>query len=230
MKYYTDPKFGKITIIRSHASRHISVHITINGELRVCAPYFVNLNLIKYTLKKSSCELDNLILKNIPPINPKPGMKIGKGHYLIVKESSSIFKTEIKENCLIIYRPINYDLNDPLAQKVIKNSIVKIYRIEAKNYLPKRLQFIAKQYGLAYNKIHLSHGSSRWGSCSSAGTISLNISLMKLPNELIDYVIKHELAHTIEMNHGQNFWKIVGSLDENYKLHQKQLKEQTPFV
>ena len=77
----------------------------------------------------------------------------------------------------------------------------KILMKKAKEYLPYRLEYFAKLYGYSYNKCRLSHANTRWGSCSSNKTISLNIGLMKLPVNLRDYVILHELAH---LNHMDN--------------------------
>ncbi|MDO4612373.1 MAG: M48 family metallopeptidase [Candidatus Saccharibacteria bacterium] len=104
----------------------------------------------------------------------------------------------------------------------------KILMKKAREYLPYRLEYLAKLYGYEYDKCRLSHANTRWGSCSSNRTISLNIGLMKVPEELRDYVILHELAHLNHMNHSRDFWAEVGRHDKNYKLHERRLKGFSP--
>ena len=106
----------------------------------------------------------------------------------------------------------------------------KILTKKAKEYLPYRLEYYAKLYGYNYDKCRLSHANTRWGSCSSNKTISLNIGLMKLPEALRDYVILHELAHLNHMDHSKAFWAEVGTHDKNYKIHEKKLKMFNPGV
>ncbi len=106
----------------------------------------------------------------------------------------------------------------------------KILMKKAREYLPYRLEYFAKLYGYSYNKCRLSHANTRWGSCSSNRTISLNIGLMKLPSVLRDYVILHELAHLNHMDHSRAFWEEVGEHDRNYKNHEKKLKMFNPGV
>ena len=101
---------------------------------------------------------------------------------------------------------------------------------KAREYLPYRLEYYAKLYGYSYDKCRLSHANTRWGSCSSNRTISLNIGLMKLPEVLRDYVILHELAHLNHMDHSKAFWAEVGSHDKNYKNHEKKLKLFSPGI
>ena len=76
----------------------------------------------------------------------------------------------------------------------------------------------------------MSHANTRWGSRSSSGTISLNIGLMNLPQELSDYVILHELAHINHMDHSEKFWAEVAEHDPKYKQHRKALKGYSPGV
>ena len=106
----------------------------------------------------------------------------------------------------------------------------KLLMKKAKEYLPYRLEYYAKLYGYTYAKCRLSHANTRWGSCSSNQTISLNIGLMKLPEPLRDYVILHELAHLNHMDHSKAFWAEVASHDPRYKTHDKKLKLFNPGV
>ena len=104
----------------------------------------------------------------------------------------------------------------------------KLLMKKAKEYLPYRLEYFAKLYGYKYNKYRLTHANTRWGSCSSNKTISLNIGLMKVPSVLRDYVILHELAHLKHMDHSKAFWAEVAEHDKNYKTHKQKLKHFSP--
>ena len=120
-------------------------------------------------------------------------------------------------------------VNDPKEQRA-RDYQKKLLMKKAKEYLPYRLDYYAKLYGYKYDKCRLTHANTRWGSCSSRKTISLNIGLMKVPEQLRDYVILHELAHLNHMDHSKAFWAEVGSHDRNYKLHEKRLKMFKPGV
>lgn len=120
-------------------------------------------------------------------------------------------------------------VKDPSMQRA-RDYQKKALMKKAKDYLPYRLEYHAKLYGYKYDKCRLTHANTRWGSCSSNKTISLNIGLMNVPEVLRDYVILHELAHLNHMDHSKAFWAEVGSHDKNYKLHEKRLKMFNPGV
>lgn len=120
-------------------------------------------------------------------------------------------------------------LKNPTEQRT-RDYQKKILMKKAKDYLPYRLEYLAKLYGYKYEKCRLSHANTRWGSCSSQKTISLNIGLMNVPEVLRDYVILHELAHLNHMDHSKDFWNEVYSHDKNYKMHEKKLKMFNPGV
>ncbi len=120
-------------------------------------------------------------------------------------------------------------IKDPKEQRS-RDYQKKLLTKKAKEYLPYRLEYYAKLYGYSYSKCRLSHANTRWGSCSSNRTISLNIGLMKVPEILRDYVILHELAHLNHMDHSKAFWAEVSLHDKNYKIHEKKLKMFNPGV
>ena len=85
-------------------------------------------------------------------------------------------------------------------------------RQKAASYLPERLAQLGHKYGFTWNRISLKHNRTNWGSCSRGNNINLNISLMELPQVLIDYVILHELCHLVHHNHSQEFHRLLESL------------------
>ena len=120
-------------------------------------------------------------------------------------------------------------IKDPSSQRA-RDIKRKILAKKAREYLPYRLEYFANLYGYEYDKVRLSHANTRWGSCSSNRTISLNIGLMQVPEILRDYVIIHELAHLNHMDHSPAFWAEVAEHDPSYKIHRKKLKLFSPGV
>ena len=96
---------------------------------------------------------------------------------------------------------------------------------EAKNIIFDRIAYYAEKYGFKYSKLRLSSAKTRWGSCSSNGTISINWNLIFAPTRITDYVIIHELCHTRHHNHSKRFWDEVEKYVPDYKTRLKWLKE-----
>ncbi|MDK2899140.1 MAG: hypothetical protein PWQ10_327 [Patescibacteria group bacterium] len=231
MPIIQDKEFGKITIVNSPKATQIKIKVSPNGTLRVSMPPHTPILLLKYLLKSSRSKIRLIFDQAKPEYTYKNGMQIGKSHTLISQSTNNQYFSITKHGQQIIAKlPNGKQLNDPEFSRQIRDAIISALRLEAKKYLPKRLLFLANKYGYTYSKVRFSHASSRWGSCSSSGTISLNIALMKLPFELIDYIIIHELSHTKQMNHSQAFWKLVEQADPNYKSHRKLLKLQNPSI
>lgn len=138
----------------------------------------------------------------------------------LVKRFLNVNRTLIREKI---------PLSDPSTQRA-RDAKKKILTKKAREYLPYRLEYYAKLYHYQYERCRLSHAATRWGSCSSTGTISLNIGLMQVPEVLRDYVIIHELAHLNHMDHSAAFWTEVGNHDPHYKEHRKKLKSFSPGV
>jgi predicted metal-dependent hydrolase len=98
-------------------------------------------------------------------------------------------------------------------------------RAEARAVLIARLDHLAQRHGFEYNRAFIRDQKTRWGSCSSANNINLNMRLLGLPQELADYVILHELVHTRFRNHGAGFWAELDRLVPDARRLRRQLKE-----
>ena len=93
----------------------------------------------------------------------------------------------------------------------------------AKTY-PGRVALLAQKTGVAPSALHLTDAVSFWGQCDSRGVIKLSWRLMLFDEAVSDYVIAHELAHLVHMDHSPRFWALVARVDPGYKKHEAQLK------
>ena len=98
-------------------------------------------------------------------------------------------------------------------------------RPSARRRLIDRLDCLASKYGFQYNRVFIKNQKTRWGSCSSKNNINLNVNLVRLPEELIDYTILHELVHTRIKNHGHQFWAQMNRLLGDAKKLDRALSE-----
>lgn len=157
------------------------------------------------------------------------GELIGKTHKLAIVRGT-VQKSRIAGTTLEITLPPNAVIESAETQDYIRNAALKALRTQAKAYLSRRLKQLADNYGFSYERLRFTNAGTRWGSCSSTGTVSLNIWLMQLPFELIDYVLVHELCHTKQMNHSPKFWALVEQIIPDYKARRRQLKTQQPYA
>ena len=101
----------------------------------------------------------------------------------------------------------------------------KRLRQKAKEVIRARVEYYAPKMGVTYKRIFIKEQKTRWGSCSAAGNLNFNWKLILIDEELLDYVVVHELAHRKEMNHSPRFWRVVEDTMPEYRKYQKWLKE-----
>ncbi len=100
-----------------------------------------------------------------------------------------------------------------------------IDRKTGRQILVQRLNELSEKYGLPYNRVFVKNQKTRWGSCSEKKNINLNINLVGLPEELMDYAIMHELVHTKVLNHSPQFWDLLGKFMKNARDLDRELQQ-----
>jgi predicted metal-dependent hydrolase len=101
----------------------------------------------------------------------------------------------------------------------------EINKAKARKKLVNRLNKLSEQHGFSYNKVYIKNQKTRWGSCSSKNNINLNMKLVRLPDEMIDYVLLHELVHTKIKNHSHEFWTELNKFVADAKGMRKIMNE-----
>ena len=125
--------------------------------------------------------------------------------------------------------PEHTRFNDPTTQEFLRRTRTTALQHIAKEHLPQRLNELAKKHGFSYNAVSLRNSHTRWGSCSNKRNISLSIYLQLLPTHLADYVMLHELCHTVELNHQAPFWELMNKVTNGKaKSLREELKSYKP--
>lgn len=156
--------------------------------------------------------------EEIPDRTFEPGEAfpyLGVEHELVVEPRQK----SIVENGAIHLRQSAVD------QSSVERALRNFYRRQAREHLTDRLDHFAAEMGLEYDGVEIRNQRTRWGSCSTNGTISLNWRLLMAPPDVVDYVVVHELAHLQEPNHTEAFWSLVAEHDSEYEEHAAWLEE-----
>ena len=140
---------------------------------------------------------------------------LGEEHELIIEPPQ---KSEVVDETIRLRQ-------SAVGQSSVERALRNFYRREAREYLSERLDLFAGGMELDYDGVQIRNQRTRWGSCSTNGTISLNWRLLMAPPEVIDYVVVHELAHLREPNHTDAFWSLVAEYIPEYEAHEDWLEE-----
>jgi len=221
-------QIGAIHIQKNPRSRRIRLRVKPDGKVQVSIPLLVS----------EQKAIDFVKTKVDWILRQQQDIKAG----LTIFRPDKCFKTKFHElkivtidHCKVsgmvgggliqINLPAGQNYQQPEIQQFIRKVIVNVMRQEAKVYLPSRLSALAEKHHMQVRNVYVKHVKSRWGSCSSVNNINLNLHLMRLPDRLIDYVILHELAHTVQKNHGPGFWRLLEQICPGSKQLDKELNQ-----
>lgn len=226
---WNDYELGKIQIRTNNRAKRLVMRILPECILMTVPPGTTQ-QVITDCINRHRIKLKKLREK-CPDKHINLNYSIKNELFQLTLSTGPVSRFMAKSSCgkMNIICPPETDFNDEQLQTWLHKVIKESMRKNAQAQLPARLQRLANQWGLTYDQVRINASKGRWGSCSTKKHINLSLNLLLLPSHLIDYVLLHELAHTIEMNHGQKFWNLLNKMTEQ-RAHQlqKELKNYHP--
>jgi len=191
--------------------KHARIKVSEDGSVRVLVPNDFTVEDIESLINKKSC----WIAKQQAYFAGKSNIELGRNQLLLHGSRYSYFYDESVTRKVLIeheHKTLRsaIDLIDIVNQE-------KWYKIIAKDYLSERTRYLSNNLGFSYKKLYVRGQRTKLGNCSEEKNISLNWRLIKAPDEVVDYIIVHELVHTRIMSHSSKFWILLKSHYPNYK-------------
>lgn len=209
---YNHPALGPIEIERVARARNIRISVR-RGRVRVAYPWFTSreralqfldtkLDWVRTTLEKQQHNQTLRVIR--PPFCTRQ-------HELCVEvdEHTKRASVRITGDVIAVRLAPTDNIADEEIQDLIKKGVTEALRREAQKLLPTMVEAASRRTGLSYRSVAIRATHSKWGSCSSRNDLSLSVYLMLLPDHLIEYIIIHELCHTVHRNHSAVFHSLV---------------------
>lgn len=221
------PEFGEIRVRIGARSRGISLRILGDRTIVVSMPARCEisqatdfLNLKHEWVAKHLSRIDTSIAASVFSLPMRTRL------YTVERIAAEKPMVKVLTGRALVGLPIDIATDSSTGQKAITAALKVVWREEAKSILPLRVERLAKEFGFKYGNLSVRDSRGRWGSCSSTDDLSLSLNLMMLPDHLIDYVLIHELCHTVHKNHGRDFHSLLDRcVGGQHKALRKELKE-----
>ena len=203
------PKWGRIYVTRNPRARRIILRSRPDG-IYITIPTLAT----KRDIEKALDECVPRLLQKRPAketaIDHTFSIESENFTFHIEEHAANAFQLKQSGKESVLLCPNGTDYNE--KQAWLRKAVITAVTRRAKELLPARLNELAKEKGFTYSNCTVRNVHTRWGSCNTKGNISLSIHLVLLPDELIDYVLLHELCHTVEMNHSERFWALMDTV------------------
>ncbi len=217
----------KITYVlkRTAKRRTIGLRIDDNG-LTVATPWGASEKWLSDVLQEKARwiveKLDGWQTTRLAPQQWEDGQPIPfMGEQLTLRVIGSLFDAP----SLLRGRQLFVHVTDSANRTVIEQTVTQWYRCQAEILFKERVAHFAPLLNVSPLEVKLSSARTQWGSCTVRGTVHLNWQLIKMPLRLLDYVVVHELAHLVEMNHSAAFWLVVKQACPGYVKLRAELRK-----
>ncbi|USS40015.1 M48 family metallopeptidase [Thermococcus aggregans] len=180
--------------------RYVRIYVSPEGKLHVVSP---TKNVEKFLKEK-----EKWILSKLESVERAKEIR---GFPYLGKFYSSRCGVILLDNKIL-------DLSD-------KRKLEKGLKKELRTLIMPIIEERAASLGVKPKRVFIRKQRTRWGSCSPKGNLSFNLAMLALPLELIEYLVTHEVAHLVEMNHSKRFWRLVEKFHPDWRKKRKELKE-----
>ncbi len=220
---------GLVTLVKHRRSRSLKISLQPNGTVRVSLPMWAP---YRAAIKFAESKRGWIEQHRQQPAILVSGQAIGKAHHLYLIPSARTLKVSARQqdSTLRVQFPATLSASSSEVQSVARKLAVRALRAEAKRLLPSRLHELAARYNFTFKSVQIRQLKARWGSCTHQQDITLNLFLMQLPWELIDYVLVHELCHTKHLHHGPDFWTELERAIPDAKRRRKAMRAHKPAI
>lgn len=221
------PGAGEVVISKTKLARRISVKVKPGGIVSATIPWNGSFSDAETFLVQKQAWIRDAMSKTskMKMVFDRSQKNVTLFHDLeLVPSDTRQIMLKVAGKVISVSYPRDYQPSDPRVQEAVLKGLDFVMRQEAKKYLHFRINQLAQQHGLSFKRLSIRDPKTRWGSCSGDNNINLSYQLMRLPEHLIDYVILHELAHTIHKNHGKGFWAFLEQISGNARKYAREMK------
>ena len=215
---YKDKELGVVDVVVNPRARRFIMRATADG-IRVTVPPRSTRQELDDVLHRNHDNLLRLREKHKqqqPNINFDYNIETDLIQLHLIRGSKPGFYLNRRLGSCEIVCPADTDFST--RQQWLSNVVTEQLRLQAKTILPERLKRLAAAHGFQYRRVCIQSSHTRWGSCSAGGSINLSLYLMTLPSRLVDYVLLHELCHTVHHDHSADFWALMDEVTDK-KAH-----------
>jgi predicted metal-dependent hydrolase len=221
------PEWGTIIVARNARARRIILRARPEG-IHITVPTFAKQSDIERAINECVPKLLTKSPKAKAPLIERGYTIVTDNFTFSVEEhTANVFQIRYNGKEAVLLCPAGTAYGDEKMQQWLRGAVTTAITRRAKQLLPSRLKALAGEKGFTYSHCTVRNIHSRWGSCNTKKNISLSIYLVLLPDELIDYVLLHELCHTVEMNHSERFWTLMDKVTAPAKAKELRKKLKT---